>query len=303
MVFLNILLNIIAPIFLMMGLGFVLNKFHPLDIPTLSKITFYIFTPAILFLLIFDSPLDAGDFFRLTLIAFLQQGILFGIGWLIFSWRPFQQKRIVMTFGGMQYNAGNFGIPLLLLVLGEGATSVSAVTMMVHSMLLFTVGLMVIDPETTNLWQGLNRLVRLPVLHAIWLGFLFRWLGFEFPPAMDVPIRAVSAGYVSIALLTLGAELSRVRIVDSNVVALLPVIMRLALSPLIAVGLVMLLPVDEVLAQALIIVSGTPTAVNVYLLASEFKRDADLASLIIFWTTLLSAFTLPVLLLLLGLGG
>jgi len=42
--------------------------------------------------------------------------------------------------------------------------------------------------------------------------------------------------------------------------------------------------------------SGLPIAVNVYLLSVEYKNEPELASQMVFWTTLVSTFTIPAIL-------
>jgi len=61
--------------------------------------------------------------------------------------------------------------------------------------------------------------------------------------------------------------------------------------------LVNLFDVEPPLSTILIVAAGLPVAVNVYIVASEYDDlDSALASQTIFWTTLLSALTLSVLL-------
>ena len=49
-----------------------------------------------------------------------------------------------------------------------------------------------------------------------------------------------------------------------------------------------------------VISAGLPVAVNVFILSAEYRRDEELASQMVFWTTILSAITLSVLLAIAG---
>jgi hypothetical protein len=82
-----------------------------------------------------------------------------------------------------------------------------------------------------------------------------------------------------------------------GVVALV-VALQNVVSPLVVWLLVRLFGFTGVAAQVLIVMGGLPTAINTFVLASEFDQDAELASRMVFWTTLFSAVTISILLVL-----
>jgi len=55
---LYILLNNIAPIFALVAVGYHIGKKFNLDIYTLSKINFYVFIPAVIFVKIYEADID-----------------------------------------------------------------------------------------------------------------------------------------------------------------------------------------------------------------------------------------------------
>jgi predicted permease len=110
-----------------------------------------------------------------------------------------------------------------------------------------------------------------------------------------IPVDILADGLIPVALLTLGVQLSQVRI-SSHLGALSALaIARLLLSPLLAAGLAavgqLLLPETLAVAPVLVVAAGLPVAVNVYILSAEYDREPELASQMVFWTTLVSALT------------
>jgi len=101
---------------------------------------------------------------------------------------------------------------------------------------------------------------------------------------------------IPVALITLGAQLSR----SWSAANLLPIsavsFLRLAISPLLAAALIPCFGFSGPAASLLVVAAGMPVAVNVYILAAEYERDDALASQAVFWTTLLSAVTVSALL-------
>jgi hypothetical protein len=160
---------------------------------------------------------------------------------------------------------------------------------------MFTVGIMLIDPESTSLLKGLKQLIKVPVLWAIALALVMRLAGATLPEPLRIPLDQLYDGYISLALLTLGAQLAKVK----PAAALLPIspalVVRLLLAPAIGWGLALALGLEGLAAQTLILGSGLPTAVNTYIISFEYHRDPTLASLLVFWSTIVSGVTLPVL--------
>ena len=71
-------------------------------------------------------------------------------------------------------------------------------------------------------------------------------------------------------------------------------LVRLVAAPILAAGLAWVLRFPEALADVLIVTSGLPVAVNVFILAVEYRQNERLASQAVFWTTVLSALSLSV---------
>src|SRR5699024_11885956 len=62
--FLDILLNIIFPVFLLMGMGIILHRIFTFDLRTLSKITMYYLLPVVGFVNIYESDLNGKIFLQ-----------------------------------------------------------------------------------------------------------------------------------------------------------------------------------------------------------------------------------------------
>ncbi|MDF2668998.1 MAG: transporter, partial [Paenibacillus sp.] len=56
--FIYILLNNVVPLSLMIAVGVLLQLIFKLDIRTLSKLNFYLFSPSIMFLMLYESAIS-----------------------------------------------------------------------------------------------------------------------------------------------------------------------------------------------------------------------------------------------------
>ncbi|MFP4027895.1 MAG: AEC family transporter [Candidatus Brocadiia bacterium] len=293
---LQILIDIIFPIFLIIGVGMVLDRKLELDQDTLSALNFYVFVPALLFVKIIESDLAVGQMGKIVLFTLGHAALLYGAARLIFSAPPFRDSRTTLTLGALFYNAGNYGIPLTLLAFGEKFMGQLAAVLMVQNLLCFTVGVGLLEKDLDLSRRTLGRLIRIPVIPAIALALAMQGLGVNVPEQLAEPLTYLADGLVPVALLTLGVQLSRCRL-TSNLPELSAISgVRLVLSPLLAAGLALLMGFSGTVTSFLIVVAGLPVAVNVYILSAKYRQNQDLASQFVFWTTLVSVVTITMLL-------
>jgi predicted permease len=297
-VLLPIINAIILPIFILMAIGFLGDRLLKFDLRTLTRTAFYIVSPATLFIKIAESELQATDMLHIAALSMLHLAIMFGLGMALFGAKRFAGNRRLLAFGSALYNAGNYGLPLMLLAFGDEGLSVMAIVFITNAVILNVGGVLLFITDKASVADGLRRLLTIPLIYALPLALIVRGLGIELPPALAVPITRLDSAYVGISLLTLGAQLSRSAVSRGMGVVALVALMRQIVSPLVTWGLVWLFGFEGVAAQVLVVMGGLPTAINTFVLASEFDQDADLASRMVFWTTLLSAVTISVLLVL-----
>jgi len=297
---LTIFSDIIAPIVVLLGIGFALDRAFHLDITTLTRVGFYVFTPAIAFATIVESSLTAADIATVAGFAAAHMLIMALLAAGLFSLRPFVEKRTVLGFGAVFFNAGNYGFPLMLLAFGEWAVGVIAIVLLVQTILMYTLGLFALIGDEEGLRGSIIRLLKMPVLYAVALGFVLRAFDLELIPALAMPLERLAQAFVPMALITTGAQLSQSDFRGDVPEVSAIVLVRLIASPLIAAALAVALGVPARMAPVLIVGAGLPVAVNVFVISREFNRKPEFASRMVFWTTVLSAVTIPLLLLVLG---
>ena len=118
----SILTTIVLPIFVLIGIGVALDRKFRLDLPTLSKIYFNVFTPALLFVNVYESDIDFADMWRIALFTALH---FFAMSSRVslrcsFGLRSFGKKTL-LTLATAFFNAGNYGLPLAAMgVSGDG---------------------------------------------------------------------------------------------------------------------------------------------------------------------------------------
>ncbi len=294
---LTIIVNIILPIFILIGVGVLVDRFFDLDLPTLSKLNFYVFVPALILIKTLDAKLSPALFGTVALFTALHLVIMFALGWLLFGLPRFRAQQPVLTLATIFSNAGNYGIPLATLAFGAQGASVMAIVVMVQNLVTFTAGLWVMDAGRSNWRSVLVGFLKVPVVWAVAVALILITLKLDLPAPIRDPMTYLSDGLIPVALITLGVQLSRSRMGAQLKRVSLVVAIRLLAAPLLALAMVavwsFVAPGSLAgVGPVLIIAAGMPVAVNVYILSMEYQRDSDLASQLIFLSTLISALTL-----------
>ena len=317
-----VLLDILAPILLLVGLGALMRRKFQVDIPTLTKLNIYLFVPAFIFHVVSRGELswsEMGGVMLVTAVNVIALGlVVWGIGRLLGASRS---SVAAVALAVMFYNSGNYGLPLAALAFpGQGAdgavgsgvrdgAAVQAFVVFAMNILTFTVGLAIAASAGAGHWSaGLTKLLRLPMLPTVAAALLARWWlnaqpGRELPVMIAKPAEYLADGLIPLALVTLGAQLAdNPRWPRWKPVSLV-LVLRLVYGPVQMAALLYgfhLLgwgPLDlwgpgAWPAASLILTAGVPTAVNTLLMVLEVGGDAELTADSVFWTTVASCVTM-----------
>lgn len=294
--FFEVFVTIVFPVFVLIGFGVLMDRLFSIDVQTLSKFNFYLLLPALLFVAILKSDLNPDMFGTIVGFTVVHHIGMLVLGWAFFSVARYRQRRPVLVLGSMYYNAGNYGLPLVGLAFGSEALSIAAIILMTQNLFGFVLGLWLISDGDQS-WRGLfGRFLTVPSLYTIAAALLFSALDLQLPQPLAVPVEHLASALIPMALLMLGVQLSRGKITGRFGDVAAVSFARLIGSPLLAVVLVavwelLISPGIALYAPVLIVVAAVPVAVTVYVLSIEYDRNPNLASQMIFWSTLLSAFT------------
>ena len=309
----DILLDILAPILLMVFLGAVMRWKFSVDLASLSKLNLYLFVPAFVFDKVSNSALSWADMGGIVAVTVIQVGTLGLIVWWIGRAMRIERKTLAtVAMAVMFYNSGNYGLPLAKLAYEDRGGEVQAFVLMTQNVLTFTVGLSIAAAaHQGGVGKGLLQLLRMPILPTLAAALAARWWlnghpDRHLPRAVSETARFLSDGLVPIALVTLGAQLaSNPRWPRWGPVSMV-LVLRLVFGPVQMAGLLFVLHVMGQRwgtpfrsmdlwpwpAELLVLTASVPTAVNVLLLTLEVDGDAELAADCVFWTTVFSCLTI-----------
>lgn len=289
----QILLDVVLPIFVLIGLGALMQRAFRLDLYTLAKINFYYITPAVVFLSMYHSEMSPALLGNVTLFYALYVLLLYVVSMIVSRRMKFSRgMKAAFTNSLILDNSGNYGLPINQLAFkGDPlASSLQALIMTFQSLVTFTYGVMSVQRAKSDgtLKAALIGFLKMPVPYALVLGLIFHVLKLPLPEFASKPLGYISDSMVSVALLTLGAQIVKYPLRLDRLDVYVSVLLRLLIGPAIGLLLVFLLGLKGVPAQALLIASGMPTGVNSTILAEEYDNEPDFASQTVLISTLLN---------------
>ena len=288
------LLPAVLPVGLIIFIGFVVGRTLSLQRSTLSQLALYVLAPALVIDGLYRTELSLNSSSKLLIGFALTSIAIYALVGLInrLLALPTPLSRAI-TAVVLFPNNGNMGLPVTTFALGAAGLERGIIYMVGSSFLMFCFGPAII--RGNGIIEGLKLTLRLPLLWAILFGLSLRGFSFELPWKLDLGIQQLGAAAIPIALILLGMQLAETSF-QPQIQEIVLAIARLLVAPAIAYGIGRLLQLEPLSLQVLVLQSAMPTAVNSFVLVSEFGGDKDLVAKAIVTSTLMSFITLPIVL-------
>lgn len=305
-IFLHILSYNIIPICLLILFGFLLGKRFKLDVFTLSKLNFFLFTPAFLFVNLYKTSFH-WELLQVVFCGFSLILVNFFLGELIGKYRGYPVSFTNAFKNSIMFsNVGNIGLALATLIFSGEPFVVNGTTPYLDTAIAAQIMLLILQNICVNTWgffnagrarlstgASLKHMLLMPPIYALPSVLLCKAV--QFAPDQTFLWPALSYlkdGMVPLILITLGVQLARSQVHFNNKDVYLSVMVRLIGGPLLAMAGIYLWGLNGVAAQIMLIANAVPTAVNTALIAVECKNCPEFASQAVMLSTLLSTLTL-----------
>lgn len=290
-----IILTGLLPSFLLVGLGgLVRRRLSEAAWQGLDRLNFEILFPALLFSTAAARPIEPGS----LLIAGPLVAAILGLG-LVLGWlaRPFGPGRFV-DFAGCWQTAWRFNTALGFVVVEAMPTAdlgLYAVTIGLAIPLANAFAVSALSRgEGLGLTRALRKIALNPFLLASLTGVAVGLARIEIPAPVLAPVTMLAAAAIPVALISIGATLDWRALARLDRFSVILVATKLVALPL-SVSVVALVSGSAApIVPVLVVFAALPTASAAHVLAAGFGADRKLVATLIAQSTLLSAATLPV---------
>ncbi len=289
------------PFFALIGLGYWAGRtkfFSEEATAYLTKFVFYFALSAMIFRFAANLPFSDVWNPRLVIGYLWGTAFVYGICTAVAFLRGLDvQTAAVEAQCAAIGNIGFLGLPMLALLMGDGAVGVImmmlAVDLIVFSSLIV---ILITGSRDGRVGFGVLKtvglgLVKNPMIVAIVTGLLWSSMEIPIPDPMNDFLLILGGAATPGALFAIGASLAS-KSAERVEIAIWISTCKLVLHPvLVAIGLLILFPVDPYVAAVAIAASALPVAGNVYILAQHYGVAPQRVSASILVSTAMSILT------------
>ena len=293
----RIFIDIVTPVFALVLLGYITGPRLSIDAKTLSRTAYFILVPCFVFDMLsqVEITLDvAGQMILyITLTHLSVAAAAFFIARLMKCSKELTAAFVIIaTFG----NVGNLGLSLIDFKLGPESLNSATIYFVTIVLVAFVICVGISSWSRGTAIKAILSVFKTPALIAMIPAMFFYGTDFN-PPLFLIRItHLLGKAMIPVMLLTLGVQLSEIRKLKFGFNVILASSLRLILAPLIAFSLTFFFSLSGVEIRSGILMAGMPVAVLGSIIAIEYDVVPDFVTTTVLFSTLLSLFTLTILL-------
>lgn len=282
-------LEIVAPVFLLAGIGFGWVKLgFEYRLEFVTRLSMTLAVPCLIFTALVNTSLDPAALATLTMASLATYAAVSVLIFVLVRLMRLQTRTFAapLIFG----NTGNLGLPLALFAFGEVGLDYAVVIFAVMAMISFTFGIWLVAGAGSFTKVGQE-----PLVWATVLGAVFLWQGWSLPTFADNTLNLIGQMAIPLMLITLGVAVARLSpggIGQAFILSLVKLVICTGCAWVAAIWFAL----DKTAFGILVLQVATPVAVTSYMLAAKYGADAQAVAGLVVVSTLMSIGALPLLL-------
>ena len=283
------LIDVLFPVFFIIGIGFYIGKKDPkFNTQFITNFAGTIGTPAMIFYTITTTGVTLETFIEYFIYAVIILGAFAIVGFLFLI--LLKKDPITELPPLFLPNTGNMGVPICLFAYGTSGLGVASAIASVIILFHFTIGILLASKKFS-----LTILIKNGPIYGIIAAVLFLYFDLDVPGYLENTTFLLTYTTIFLVLMALGVALTRLKVVSWTHAAILGAV-RVILGPIIGFSLINFLGLTGFMAGVLLIQSAMPSAVLTYLVGSMYskKRAVDNIASVIVSSTLMSFITIPI---------
>lgn len=277
------------PILLISLGGYLLCFIHEIDLDGLAKILTDFFLPALIFVSLYQSSLDAQMIASISKASTLATIFLILIG---FAWVKILKWDIRTTLPPLIFmNSGFLGIPLMKLSGGIDALNMMVVYDQIQAIFVFSLGIMIISGGFQR--KTLLNVFKSPILWALVAGFFAHAIKLPIPKPLVDSLQFAGDAASPLAVFTLGVSLHRTKLHFSRTL-LGGLFFRFVIGYGLGYLVATMMGATGTQKMVIVVATALPSAVFTSVLPIRYKVPSHFASTMVLISTIMGMFTIPI---------
>ena len=292
-----ILLQVLLPIILLAGAGFVLRRRVDVSPRAISRVVYYVLTPCLIYTSLLTFSFDPEITSRSLLFAAVQMIIVGGLAYFLTRrWGYSGGLASAFIITTILLNNGNYGLPLNLFAFGETGLAYALLLFMFNAVFAGAVSIYLAISGQDNGMAAIKRTLKQPIIWAIVLAGVSRATHLIPTGSLMEMLQMTGQAAIPVFLIVLGMSLAQTDVRANLAPVLRLTTLRMIISPLIALVVASVVGLSGVAYSVAVMQASMPTAVNSIVITNEFETAPDFTAGVVLMTTLVSLVTLPILL-------
>lgn len=298
-----VIINQMIQLFLVLAIGYMLNKIHIFDQVLNKKLTTLLLsvtTPALIINSVLSNDNKAP--FNEVAVAFIVVIVVFTVlpiisYVLVKAMRIPKKQQGLYMFMTVFSNVSFMGFPVLQAIFGDGSIFYAAIFNMGFNLVVFSLGIIMMNYGNENHVKVSIKNVLTPGVIASIIALFIYFTNLQFPTVIVHTFSMIGDITTPLAMLLIGSTLANMPLKEVfNDYRIYPyTIIKQFLIPIAAFPLLSLFIKDTYLLGITFIVISMPVANSAVLFATEYGGDLKLAAKVVFLTTLVSVVSIPAL--------
>ncbi|MBQ3878938.1 MAG: AEC family transporter [Oscillospiraceae bacterium] len=292
---LRISASVVAPMLLMMLVGYISRRAGIVTEDTMRKVNkllFRVFLPFLVFRNVYTSDISTAFSPKLLIFSIcLIVGMYILIFFVVRALEKDNPKRGSLIQAIFRSNFIIFGIPVLETLYGAESTGVAAILIAVIIPLYNVLAVVTFEvhrggkPDFKKILKGI---ITNPLIIASLLGAVVLLTGFQMPAILDEAISGIGKIATPLAFVILGSLFNLDAIRGGKKQIAIGLLGRLVIFPLIGLTIAVALGFTGPELAVIMIMCGSPPAVSSFTMAQQMDGDGELAGSLVILGSILS---------------
>lgn len=289
-------------LYLLVAVGFIADRLHVFGQNTAKRsndLLFYIITPVVIVQSFMNMDFDIKTA-KTLLVAFLCMTGTLAVGILLaipFFNNKKDKNSTVFKYAVSYGNMGYMALPLCNAILGSEGVFYCSAGVVAFNILSFTHGIWCINRGEGKTKFELKRLILNPGVISVLVGLPLFVFDIDVPDVVDSAVAHISNLNTPLAMIFLGTYIANtdLRTMFKEKNNYLVIVLKTLVLPLVMFCIFKLFGISGALLTACMISASVPSANNTVMFSAKYGKDTGVASKVVAMCSLVSVFTMPVM--------
>lgn len=206
------------------------------------------------------------------------------------------KKREILQFANVFSNCGFIGFPIMESIYGFEGVLYTSIFNMYFAIFTWTYGIMIFTGKVT--FKEIKKVLLNPCVIAVYIGIFIMKFNIQIPIVIYSTIKIVGAMTSPLSMIIVGVILSKANIKENlkDWTIYYGSVIKLLVIPVLLYLITLIINDNSKVANTMLILSAMPAAAMTSILAENFNKEKEYAAVIVFFTTLISLITFPIIL-------